>query len=361
MQAVILAGGKATRLRPLTTTVPKPVIPLVDRPFLAYMLEWLRDHGVDDVIVSCGFLAAGVRDVIGDGRRYGVRVRYVEEPGPRGTGGAIKYAEHLLDERFLALNGDVLTDIDLTAQIARHEAAGARLTLGLVRVSDPRAYGLVRVGPEGAVESFSEKVGGEPGDHPLISAGAYVVEREVLADVPPDREVSIEREVFPRLVGGGLHAYVAGGYWLDIGTPDRYLDAVSDILSGAVRTRYPAGDGARVRVGEGAQVDGELVGPVLLGDGCVVRADAVVGPNVVLGARTRVEAGARVERSVILEDGAVEAGASVTSCIVAAGARIGARARLGPHAIVGPGASVGADEVLGKGARVEAAGAAGTA
>src|SRR3954467_14142830 len=145
MQAVILVSGEGTRLRPLTSTVPKPVVPLVDRPFIVYMLEWLRGHGVDDVVMSCGFLATAVRNVLGDGSQYDLRLRFIEEPEPRGTAGALKYAEDLLDERFLMLHGDVLTDIDLTAQIAQHEATGAVGTLALVPVSDPTAYGLVRL------------------------------------------------------------------------------------------------------------------------------------------------------------------------------------------------------------------------
>src|SRR5436853_448718 len=144
MQAVILVGGEGKRLRPLTSTVPKPVVPLVDRPFIAFMLEWLRGHGVDDVVISCGFMASGVHNVLGDGSAYGMRLRYVEEPRPLGTGGAVKFAEDLLDERFLMLNGDVLTDIDLTAQIEQHERTGARATLALVPVEDPSAYGPVR-------------------------------------------------------------------------------------------------------------------------------------------------------------------------------------------------------------------------
>src|SRR3954447_9582991 len=134
MQAVILAGGAGARRRPLTSTIPKPVVPLVDRPFITYMLEWLRSHGVDDVVMSCGFLASGVRNVLGDGSGLGIRLRWVEEPKPLGTGGAVKFAESLLDERFLVLNGDVLTDIDVTAQIEQHERTGARATLALVEV-----------------------------------------------------------------------------------------------------------------------------------------------------------------------------------------------------------------------------------
>ena len=157
MQAVILVGGQGTRLRPLTSTLPKPVVPLVDRPFIAFMLEWLRAHGVDDVIMSCGFLATSVREVLGDGSDLGIRLRFVEEPDPRGTAGALKLAEPMLDERFLMLNGDVLTDIDLTSQIAQHEATGATATLALVPVADPTAYGVVILEDDRSVRDFVEK------------------------------------------------------------------------------------------------------------------------------------------------------------------------------------------------------------
>src|SRR6202050_5330122 len=157
MQAVILVGGQGTRLRPLTSTLPKPIVPLVDRPFISYMLAWLRGHGVDDVIMSCGFLATSVREVLGDGSALGVRLRYVEEPEPRGTAGALKFAESMLDERFLMLNGDVLSDLDLTGQIAQHERTGAKATLALVPVADPSAYGLVRLNEDHSVSEFVEK------------------------------------------------------------------------------------------------------------------------------------------------------------------------------------------------------------
>src|SRR6202046_5431703 len=178
MQAVILVGGEGTRLRPLTSTVPKPVVPLVDRPFISFMLEWLRRHEIDDVIMSCGFLATSVRNVLGDGSGLGIRLRFVEEPDPRGTAGALKYAESLLDERFLMLNGDVLTDIDLTAQIAEHEASGACATLALVPVPDPSAYGVVILRADGSVSEFVEKPSADSVKSNLISAGAYVLQRE---------------------------------------------------------------------------------------------------------------------------------------------------------------------------------------
>ena len=236
MQAVILVGGEGTRLRPLTSTVPKPVVPLVDRPFISFMIDWLARHGVDDVIMSCGFLATSVRNVLGDGSASGVRLRFVEEPEPRGTAGALKFAEPMLDERFLMLNGDVLSDIDLSRQIEQHLQTKAAATLALVPVPDPTAYGLVRLNDDRSVRDFVEKPSPDAIDTNLISAGAYVLERDVLELVPPDVNVSIEREVWPRLIGAGLFGFPSDGYWLDIGSPERYLQATFDIIEGNVRT-----------------------------------------------------------------------------------------------------------------------------
>src|SRR3954454_6332061 len=189
MQAVILVGGEGTRLRALTSTVPKPVVPLVDRPFLVYMLEWLKRHGIEDIVMAMRYLPTAVRNVLGDGSAFGVRLRYVEEPDPRGTAGALKFAEDLLDERFLMLNGDVLTDIDLTAQIAQHEQTGATATLALVGVESPPAYGLVRTNEDFSVDAFVEKPTADSIDTNLISAGAYVLERSVLDLIPAGRNV----------------------------------------------------------------------------------------------------------------------------------------------------------------------------
>ena len=197
-----------------------------------------------------------MRDVLGDGSAYGVRLRYVEEPEPLGTGGALKFAEDLLDERFLMLNGDILTDLDVTAQLALHEARGARGTLALTPVEDPSAYGLVRTRADGEVTGFVEKPSPDQIDTRNISAGIYVLERSVLELLEPGRRASIERDVFPRLVGGGLYGYVGEGYWLDIGTPERYLQGTADILGGVVRTgvrRRPALIAADARLADGAR------------------------------------------------------------------------------------------------------------
>jgi mannose-1-phosphate guanylyltransferase len=353
VQAVILVGGEGTRLRPLTVTVPKPVLPLVDRPFLVYMLEWLRRHGVDDVVMSCGFLATSVRNVLGDGSHLGLRLRFVEEPEPRGTAGALKYAEDLLDERFLMLNGDVLTDLDLTAQIAQHERTGAIGTLALVPVDDPTAYGLVRTNEDLSVNAFVEKPTADSIDTNLISAGAYVLERSVLDLIPPDRNVSIEREVWPRLVGAGLYAYAAPAYWLDIGTPERYLQATFDILEGNVQTAVGERLGRDfIAVGDQVEAGGRIVPPAIVERGCRIAEGAHVGSLVVLGQGVSVGEGSKIERAVVLDGTEVGPGCTLQDCIVAAGVRLGAGTAVTGGAVIGEGVTIGARNVLTRGVRV---------
>jgi len=353
MQALVLAGGEGTRLRPLTSTVPKPVVPLVDRPFIAFMLDWLRRHGVDDVVISCGFMASGVRNVLGDGSAYGVHLRYAEEPQPLGTGGAVKFAEPLLDERFLVLNGDVLTDIDLGAQLAQHEATGACATLALIPVEDPSAYGLVRRDADGRVREFLEKPSPDQIDTNLVNAGAYVLERDVLAHVPSDAHVSLERDVFPKLVGAGLSSYASDGYWLDIGTPERYLQATYDILDGAVRTSVTdAYDAAHLALAEDAEVAGRVVGPAFVGRGARVARGALVSGRTVLAANVEVGEGAHVDGTVVLDGAVVGPHCTLTHCIVGPGARLGAHCRLGEGVVLGEGVALGAENQLAAGARL---------
>jgi mannose-1-phosphate guanylyltransferase len=353
MQALILAGGEGTRLRPLTSTVPKPVVPLVDRPFIAFMLEWLSRHGVDDVIMSCGFLASGVRNVLGDGSAYGLRLRYVEEPQPLGTGGALKFAESLLDERFLMLNGDVLTDLDVSAQLALHEQRGALATLALTPVEDPSAYGLVRTLEDGEVTGFVEKPSPNQIDTRNISAGIYVLERSVLELLEPEQPASIEREVFPRLVGEGLYAYVSEGYWLDIGTPERYLEGTFDILEGTVTTAVAErmGDGY-VCIEAGTDNAGRVIPSALVERYCRIAAGARIGGRVVLESGVTVGADTTIERAVVLRGSSIGANCRLSGCIVAAGVEIGDNTHIEGLAVLGEGVTVGAGNVVANGARV---------
>src|SRR3954465_2145248 len=301
MQAPVLAGGEGTRLRPLTSTVPKPVVPLVDRPFIAFMLDWLRTHGVEDIVISCGHMASGVRNVLGDGSAFGVQLRYVEEPTPLGTGGAVKYAESLLADRFFMLNGDVLTDLDLSAQLAQHEKTGATATLALTPVEDPTNYGLVRTDDDGRVTEFVEKPAPAQIATRNISAGAYVLERSVLDLLEPDQPASIERDVFPQLVNNGLYGCVSENYWLDIGTPERYLQATFDILEGTVGTAFGARTGgAYLVVEQTVDNQGRIIPSALVEGGGTLAQGARVGGRVVLEQGVVVGPNTTIERAVVL-------------------------------------------------------------
>jgi len=343
-------------LRPLTSRVPKPVVSLAGQPFMSYMLRWLRGHGVDDIVMSCGFLPDGVRAVLGDGSEYGVRIRYVEEPQPLGTGGALKYAEDLLDDRFFMLNGDVLTDLDLTAQLAQHERTGARATLALYGVDDPSAYGLVRRNPDLSVRQFVEKPNLDEIDTHLINAGAYVLDRSVL-DVmaPAGSRISIERDVFPRLVDDGLFGWEGFGYWMDIGTPERYLQAVYDILDGEVKTevgRQVASAGGILCSEPSPSWNGSVHRPAIVGAGCEIAADATVAGRTVLGDNVVIGPGAHVDSSVVMDGARIGAFTRVSRSVVGPGAVIGDRCRLIELAMLGENARLGEGNVLTSGVRI---------
>jgi mannose-1-phosphate guanylyltransferase len=337
MQALVLAGGEGTRLRPLTFTTPKPVMPLAGRPFLTFMLDWLRRHGVDEVILSCGFLSDGVHRVLGD-IYDGMRLRYVVEDEPLGTAGPVRLAhdQGLLDERVMILNGDILTGMDLTAELARHEETGAIATLALIAVEDVASYGVVPTGDDGRVTAFIEKGGGDPPTN-RINAGAYVIEREVAERIEPGRAVSFEREVFPALVREGLlHGWHAEGYWIDIGTPDRYLEATYDLLAGRVESDLPARD----ETGS------------LIHEGCLV-AGAHVGPQSVLGRHCSVGSDSTVERSVLHDRVLVGPDCEIREAVLAERARVGEGVKIQPGAMVGTEATIGDRASIGAGARLD--------
>ena len=335
-QAVILVGGAGTRLRPLTDTRPKPMMPLVDRPFVAHQLDLLRRHGVTDVIFSCGYRPDALRAHFGEGERSGVRLRYVVDPEPLGTAGAMKNAEALLEGTpFLVLNGDILTDLDLGAALQAHGRTGAAGTVVLTPVEDPTAFGLVRLHGDDSVEAFVEKPSRDelrPGEPFRINAGTYLLDPSILDGIPVGRACSVEREVFPALAEAGvLFGFPSDAYWRDIGTPGSYLAAHHDVLSGAVTTESPTGD-------------------AYLGPGAAVGPGARVGAGASLGPSARVEAGAVVEGSVLGAGTLVGEGAVVRDAILGEDVSVGPRATLSPGAVVGDRAAIGA------GARVDGSG-----
>jgi mannose-1-phosphate guanylyltransferase len=279
--AVLLVGGQGTRLLPLTEWLPKPMLPIANRPFLEHQVAHLRHHGATRVILACGYKPDAIRDHFGD------ELEYVVEDQPLGTGGAIAFAARELGETFVVCNGDILTDLNLTALVAFHRSRRATATIALQPVDDPSRYGLVRTTAHGEVEAFIEKP--EPGqvDVNTINAGTYVMEPEVLDLVPPDVAVSVEREVFPQLVGNGLYGRAERVSWIDIGTPQSYLEA------------------NLAEMGPNGTVDPSAV----IDQAAEVR-DSVVGPGATVGA------GARVTRSVLLPGARVEPEAVVTEQVI---------------------------------------------
>jgi mannose-1-phosphate guanylyltransferase len=345
MKAVILAGGEGTRLRPLTLAVPKPVVPVVDRPFLRHQLDLLATVGITEIVFSVAYQPERIQAVFGDGSSLGRRIHYAVEETPLGTGGAVKNAEPHLDDVTVVFNGDVLTDVDLPGVVRGHRESGAKATLVLAPVPNPAAYGLVETDASGRVRSFIEK----PTDPSqittdTINAGIYVLDTSTLALMPRGENHSIERAFFPALLRRGdlVRGWIHRGYWIDIGTPEKYLQVHRDILGG----RFPVAlDGARRGSGwvhPGAQVDpgAELEGAFYVGPGCRVAAGAHVGPDAVLTARVEVAGGAWVRDSVVWEGTTLADSSSVEGSLLAARVQVGRHARLAPGAVLGEGSVV---------------------
>ena len=330
MRAVILAGGEGTRLRPLTLGTPKPVVPVVDRPFLRHQLDLLAGAGVRDVVFSVAYRPERVEAVFGDGSGFGVKIRYAVEESPLGTGGAVRNALALLDERTIVLNGDVLTDVDLGELVRSHEQQRAAATILLTPVPNPSAYGLVETDASGRVLRFLEKPKPEEITTDTINAGIYILETRVLELIPPAVKHSIERAFFPALLARGdlVLGPVHRGYWIDIGTPEKYLQVHRDVLRGRFRVALEAEPRAGGFVARGAQIaEGALLeAPFFVGPGCEVAAGARLGPDAVLVGDVRVAEGARVRDSVLWPGTEVGAEATIEASLLASGVRIGRHA-----------------------------------
>jgi mannose-1-phosphate guanylyltransferase len=356
LPAVILVGGLGTRLRPLTDRTRKDMLPLVDRPQLAYTFEHLRRYGVTRAIISCGYLPTQIQEHFGD--RYGdLRLEYRIEEEPLGTGGAIRYAAEGIDEPFFALNGDSLRETDLGALVACHRERACRATILLTPVEDPSRYGLVRVHGDGRVLSFLEKPRPEEIDTNLINAGMYVLEPDVLDLIPVGRPVSIEREVFPQLVEEqSVYGVALPGYWLDIGTPEAYLQAHRDVLERNFVTELGDRLGSHYTlVADGADTgEARLVPPVFVGAGARIGTGARIGSLAVIGAGAVVGEGATVESAVIGAGAVVGPRTHVVGSIVGERAELGADCEVRGLSVVGPGAKVGDRNMLDHGMRVAA-------
>jgi mannose-1-phosphate guanylyltransferase len=341
-EAILLVGGKGTRLRPLTVHTPKPMVPAAGVPFLTHQLARLRAAGVEHVVMATSYLAEVFEPHFGDGAELGLHLEYVTETEPLGTGGAIRNVASRLasapGDPVLIFNGDILTGLDIRQLVATHTAVGADVSLHLTRVEDPRAFGLVPTDLDGRVTAFLEKPQTpEEIVTDQINAGAYVFDRAVIDSIPHDRPVSVERETFPGLLEAGahLHGMVDSTYWLDLGTPQAFVRGSADLVLG--RAPSPAVPG---RCGERLVLDGaDVAEDAKLTGGTAVGAGAVVG------------SGARVHGTTVLEGARIGAGAQIRDSLIGAGALIGARAVL-DDAVIGDGARVGADNELRGGVRV---------
>lgn len=340
MKAILLAGGKGTRLRPLTLHTPKPIVPIFDRPFLTYQIDLLKQiPDITEIILSLNYQPRRIEEVFGDGSDVGVHLRYLVEPAPLGTAGAVKYAQDYLDDTVVVFNGDVLTQIDLASVIALHRARKAKATIVLTPVENPTAYGLVETDAAGNVTRFLEKPKPEEITCDTINAGIYVLEPDTLDRIPKDTNWSIERSYFPSLVERGetFVAYVYRGYWIDIGTPEKYVQVHRDIMDGRFHAAPFDGSAGRAFVAESARVDetATVEGPCFIGEGAVVKAGARVGPHTVLGRQAHVEEQAVVEASIAWSNGWIGREAEVRGAILGRNTHVGRNARVGAGTILG--------------------------
>jgi mannose-1-phosphate guanylyltransferase len=341
-EAILLVGGKGTRLRPLTVNTPKPMVPAAGVPFLTHQLARARAAGVEHIVLATSYLAEVFEPYFGDGSSLGLRLEYVTENEPLGTGGAIRNVADRLEsgpgDPVLIFNGDILTGLDIAGLVATHRSAGADVSLHLTRVEDPRAFGLVPTDADGRVTAFLEKP--ESPENIVtdqINAGAYVFNRSVIDSIPSDRPVSVERETFPGLLADGAHlqGMVDSTYWLDLGTPQAFVRGSADLVQGRAPSPVVTG-----RCGDQLVLDGAYVADdAKLTGGTAVSAGAVIG------------SGAIVDGSTVLQGAVIEPGAVISHSLIGAGAVIGARTVL-DGAVIGDGARIGADNELRHGARV---------
>lgn len=349
MKAIILVGGEGTRLRPLTYTLAKPLLPVANQPHLERQIEWLARFGVTEAVLSMGYQPDAFREHFSDGTHAGVRISYAIEDEPLGTGGAIRFAAGGIDERVVVCNGDVLTDLDLDEMCEFHRARNALATISLAQVDDPSAFGVVPTNSDGSVQAFVEKPSRNEAPSDWINAGTYVLEPEVISRIPETIPTSVERVVFPEMISEqlALFAFSYDGYWLDIGTPEQYLRANLDVLAGKVHGQSVAGDGnAGLWIqAQSVEQGAELVAPVLVGEGSTVATNARLD-NVAIGRNCVIEQGVTIRDSVVLDGARIARSATVSESIVGWNAQVGQKAAVQDQSVLGAGSVIEADGVV---------------
>jgi mannose-1-phosphate guanylyltransferase/phosphomannomutase len=357
MKAVIMAGGEGTRLRPLTSNSPKPLMSLVNRPMMEHIVRLLKRHGFDEVVVTLAFLPQAIRSYFGDGEDFGVRMVYATEETPLGTAGSVGNAKKELDEPFLVISGDVLTDIDLTAIVDFHRERGAMATIALKSMENPLEFGIVITREDGSIERFLEKPTWGQVFSDTVNTGIYVLQPEVFDFIPDGKSVDFSEDVFPALLDAGkaVYGFVAEGYWEDVGTLDAYLKAHQDVLDGNVDTELP---GFRIDqgvwLGEGAEIDpgARVEGPVVVGENCRVEAGAHLGEYTVLGPNVVVRADASLQRSVVLDNAYVGPSVQLRGTVVGRGSDLRPYSRCEEGVVLGDECLVGDHAVINTGVKV---------
>jgi mannose-1-phosphate guanylyltransferase len=333
MKGLILAGGKGTRLRPLTINTPKPVVPVANSPFLLYQIDLMRTGGIGEIILSLSYQPRKIEDLLKDGSDYGVWIRYAVEGTPLGTGGAFKNAEEHINSTTVVFNGDVLTSLDLGAVIARHREKKAVATIVLTRVENPSAYGLVETDPDGWIKRFIEKPGPDEITCNTINAGIYVLEPSVLAYMPKGEPYSFERGLFPALLEHNepVFAYIMDRYWIDIGTPRKYLEVHQDILAGKFKSD---------RVSPSALDRASLPASTLVDAKSIIDQEVTIRDNVliensVIGRNCKIAEGVHIVDSVIWSGNTIDTDARISGSLVGKGCYIGSSAILRPGVVLG--------------------------
>ncbi len=325
MKAIIIAGGLGTRLRPLTYNMPKPVVPLANKPFIMHQIELLKKFGVSEVILNLHYLPESIRNIIDEEAILGVKVDYSLEEHPLGTAGAVKNAEQFFDkDPLIVLNGDIFTDINIEKMMKFHRAKKAKVTLALTRVEDPTSYGLVILDGDGRVLEFREKPSWEHVTANTINAGIYIIEPDVFKLVPKGKEFSFERQLYPMLLEKGekMYGFVTDAYWMDIGSPAKYLAAHRDILSGDVLAGVPGKKiSGNIWVEDNAVISAsaKVKGPALIGSECSLADEAVLEEFVVLGYGVKVGKGSRLKNCVIHRETVINEGVKIENSILGAG------------------------------------------
>jgi mannose-1-phosphate guanylyltransferase/phosphomannomutase len=357
VKAVIMAGGEGTRLRPLTSNAPKPMLPLVNKPMMEHIVELLKSHGIDDIVVTVAFLPNAIRNYFGDGSEFGVRMVYATEETPLGTAGSVRNAMQHLTERFLVISGDVLTDIDLSAIVKFHEEKGALATIGLAHVENPLEFGIVITHDDGSIERFLEKPTWGQVFSDTINTGIFVCEPEIFDYIAPGQPVDFSSEVFPKLLEDGkpLFGAVTDGYWEDVGTLDAYISAHRDILDAKVHVSVPGFEMKNsVWLGEGADIhpDATLTGPVVVGDNCRIEAGSTIGPYAVLGTNVRVRSETVLERTVVHDNAYLGAKVRLRGTVVGRSCDLRNGARTEEGVVLGDECFIGEDALLASGVKV---------